>query len=166
LLGLMAVSCKTVELSSCDIDVYHDGSISSHTLEKAKDEAYFERNWNINFINEQQNEDNRRQSSQFAVLRVERSTDTVGYREVSMFPNRGFCLLCDNHTRRVSNQRAKCGVSVKVSSTEIKKSKTYKSDKSKETGYSKYTTAQSLLPEVCEDSALSVIKKLPTCSLK
>jgi hypothetical protein len=168
LIGIITIGCKEVKLTSCDIDVYHDGELDSRTLNTVRDEAIFEKNWNLNFILKEESEDYTARSSQFALLRVQKQTKEIGSKEEDSYPNRPFCFMCETYTHPVAKYRASCNVSTKISSPELKKAKSVNAKASKDTVYSGNASvyARDSLDGVCNTGAMNLVKKLPTCVLK
>ncbi len=167
------VSCKEIKLNSCDIDVYHD-DLGQEQLVEIKDNAYYEKNWNITFINKS-NSPSVDRRKQHADISHKMNTKLIDSRLVKsghvMVPSAIF-----GHRRYVKKTAYKeqrkaetsCDTLLRFYSPDIGKSKIFKVDDSlkSEFSYRPFRELEYKKDEFCKQSLVSIVEKLPTCTLK
>ncbi len=163
------VSCQEIKLNSCDIDVYHD-DLGQEQLLQIKDDAYYEKNWNITFINKSNSPsvDRRKQHADISHKMNTKLVDSrlvkSGYVEVpSMF---GYSRKTAYKEQEMAE--ASCKTLLRFYSQDIGKSKIFKVEDSLKSEFS-YTPFRDLSyksDKFCNQSIVKIVDKLPTCKLK
>jgi hypothetical protein len=170
LLTLSITSCKKIELTSCDIDVYHKERFSpswGYVISHIKESAFYDKGWNLNFIEYKRDSEIDRTQSHVLVSSTlisddfQRSTSTL--RE-----SRGLFHYTES-SYNMFNEDYICNVKAKIYSPELSKTHTVELTRTMNTGtyevsLGDYKKQQAI--SMCNKAKIAIVDKLPRCVLK
>jgi hypothetical protein len=156
------ISCEEVKLGSCDLTVYHKGNIEGYVLDDIRNEVYYDKGWNVNYL-EFRNQQEVDRSLQHAILTYSEADEIIGQKQVGK--NHGF--FTDTIYTRFFKRRRNCAANIMVSLPELGQSFNKNVMNSEETAYSNTSYVHNkALRGFCEKNAMKIVKEIPKCEIK
>lgn len=172
---ILFISCKEVRLSTCDVDVYHGDEFTPEQLDEIRENAFYQKNWNISFIekNDETFIDRSKQHASISHNMEIKIVDSkrVEYGEVTVSKPTIFGPNWNStETAYIEHDKASgiCTTNLKFFSPELDESKVFTAKDSIDSEYMSYPirAIRKDVERLCEKSVVTIVKKLPKCSIK